>query len=268
MCCKNRLVSRKINIFVAAIVLMLQMTSGCALNKQETVIDLFAAKSLNGAMEELIDIYGQNNPDVKIQTNYESSGTLMTQIVEGSACDIFFSAGEKQINTLEEKGLVVAGTRENLLKNRLCVVTYSGSTTQVTGLNDINKASSLAIAGESVPVGYYTRIALQNAGCSELLENKDINECANVGAVVAAIKEHSNEVGTIYYSDITGHESEIKIIEIVPDELTGDIVYPIIQITHDKANSKNIAEIDKFIEFLKSDRAKSVFEKYNFVTYQ
>ena len=135
---------------------------------EETTVTLFAAKSLNRVMDELIAEYNKTNPNVKIVGSYDSSGTLLTQIEEGVACDIFFSAAQKQMDQLaDDDGLVVDGTRYNVVNNQVCVVTYKGSNTKVTGLADIGKASSFALADGSVPVGKYTRQALVNAGMLE-----------------------------------------------------------------------------------------------------
>ena len=182
-------------------------------------------------MDELIAEYNKKNPKVKIVGSYDSSGTLLTQIEEGAACDIFFSAAQKQMDQLaDDDGLVVDGTRYDVVNNQVCVVTYKGSNTKVTGLADIGKASGFALADGSVPVGKYTRQALVNAGMlegaddvstittdevSKALGGVEINECANVGAVTSAVAEESNEVGTVYYSDTYGLEDKLDILEVV-----------------------------------------------------
>ena len=172
----------------------------------DTTVTVFAAKSLNSVMETLISEYNKTQPNVKLVGSYDSSGTLMTQIEEGASCDVFFSAAAKQMDQLEKENLLVEGTRHNIVNNQVCVVTYEGSNTEVTGLEDLNKASSIALADGSVPVGKYTREALVNAGIlekaddvsaittqqvSEALGGVEINECANVGAVTSAVAELS-----------------------------------------------------------------------------
>lgn len=247
---------------------------------ENTTITLFAAKSLNTVMEELITAYNEFQPNVEIIGSYDSSGTLMTQIEEGAECDVFFSAAQKQINLLEEKGgYIVDGTRFNVVNNQVCVATYKGSNTEVTGLKDLYKAKSFALAAGSVPVGKYTREALVNANIlekiddvskytteqvSKALNNIEINECANVGAVTAAIVEQANEVGTLYYSDTYGFEDSIEILEIVPYELTGNVIYPVAQIVNEDADETQKAAALDFIKFLKSEQAKKIFEKFYF----
>lgn len=248
--------------------------------KEETTVVVFAAKSLNQVMEELITEFNQDHADIEIVGNYDSSGTLMTQIQEGAACDIFFSAATKQLDELEDiGGIVVDGTRHDLLNNQVCVVTYQGSKTEVTGLSDMDKAKSLAIAGGSVPVGKYTRQALVNAGIlaqaedvsaitteeiSKALGGVEINECANVGAVTTAVSEGSNEVGTVYYSDTYGLEDKLEILEMVPYDLTKDVIYPVAQIENKKASAAEKEAASAFLEFLVSDTAKGIYETYLF----
>ena len=132
---------------------------------EATTVTVFAAKSLNTVMEELIAEYNKTQPNVSIVGSYDSSGTLMTQIEEGAACDVFFSAAQKQMDQLQdEDGLAVDGTRHNVVNNQVCVVTWKGSGTEVNGLSDIGKAKSIALADGSAPVGKYTRQAMVNAG--------------------------------------------------------------------------------------------------------
>lgn len=247
----------------------------------ETTVTIFAAKSLNGVVDELISMYNETQPNVEIITSYDSSGTLMEQIEEGAACDVFFSAAQKQMDQLEEEGLVEDGTRANVVNNQVCVVTYKDSGTSVTGLENIADAESFALADGSVPVGKYTREAMVNAGMlpeaedvaaittqevSDALGGIEINECANVGAVTAAVAEGSNEVGTVYKSDTYGLEDQLEILEIVSYDLTGDVIYPIAQIINEEADDLQKEAALDFVKFLTSDTAKAVYEKYYFDT--
>ena len=247
----------------------------------DTTVTIFAAKSLNGVVDELIAMYNEEQPNVEVVASYDSSGTLMEQIEQGAACDLFFSAAQKQMDQLEGDELVVEGTRANVVNNQVCVVTYKGSDTKVTGLEDIDKAESFALADGSVPVGKYTRQAMVNAGMmdkvddvstittqevSDALSGIEINECANVGAVTAAVSEGSNEVGTVYKSDTYGLEDKLEILQIVGYDLTGDVIYPVAQIKNDEADDLESEAALDFLHFLTSDKAKEVYEKYLFDT--
>lgn len=251
---------------------------------EETTITIYAAASLQTVLTELINVYNETQPNVTIVGSYDSSGTLLTQIEEanGDGIDIFFSAAQKQMNTLEEDdGLVVDGTRHNVVNNQVCVITYTGSETAVTGLSDIANASSLALADGSVPVGKYTRQAMVNAGLLEEVEDVstittdevsaalggiEINECGNVSKVLQAVAEQSNEVGTVYYSDTYGYEDQIEILEYVSYDLSGDVIYPVAQVANGSADELESSAAADFIEFLISDEAKAVFDSYYFDT--
>ena len=163
----------------------------------------------------------------------------------------------------------------------MCLVTYKESNTEVTSLEDLNKASSIALADGSVPVGKYTRQALVNAGIlekaddvstiptatvSEALGGVEINECANVGAVTSAVAEGSNEVGTVYYSDTYGLEDRLEILQVISYDLTGDVIYPVAQVQNPEAEELESTTAKEFIDFLITDDAKTIFRKYYFDT--
>ena len=112
----------------------------------QTQVLVFAAASMQSALEELEAAFEAENPDIDIVLNCDSSGTLMTQIEEGAPCDVFFSAAQAQMDELEGLGLVVDGTRQNVLNNQLVVVTYPDSGTKVKKLKSIGKAKSIALA--------------------------------------------------------------------------------------------------------------------------
>lgn len=251
---------------------------------EETEIQVFIAASLNTVMQEVAAAFNEQYPNVKITYNADSSGTLLTQIEEGYACDVFFSAAQKQMNKLdEEDGLVVEGTRANVVNNQVVVVTRKDSGTTVTGLSDIANASSIALADGSVPVGRYTRVAMINAGLlpgyevdaaseittqqvSDALGGVEISEQGNVSKVLAAVVEASCEVGTTYYSDTYGYEDQLDILETVSYDLTGDVIYPIAQVVNEEADEAETAAAAEFVKFVTSDEAKAIFEAYYFDT--
>lgn len=246
-----------------------------------TEIKVFIAASLSKVMEDLAAKYNETHPDVKITFNADSSGTLMTQIEEGFACDVFFSAAQKQMDELADKGFVVEGTRANVVNNQLIVLTQKDSETEVTGLADLAKAKSIALADGSVPVGKYTRVALIALGIlpetedpslittiqvSDALGGVEISEQGNVSKVLNAVVEGSCEVGTTYYSDTYGFEDQVKVLETVSYDLTGNIIYPIAQINNEEADDEEKAAAKEFIDYITSDEAKAVFNSYYFDT--
>ena len=246
-----------------------------------TTVNVFAAASLGAVMAELESSYEAANPEVDIVVNADSSGALLTQIQEGAPCDIFFSAAQKQMDELQGANMVVDGTRTNVVNNQLVVVTQPDSETAVTGLADIAKAGSIALADGSVPVGKYTRQAMISLGLlakvddpatittqevSEQLGGVEISEQGNVSKVLAAVEEASCEVGTTYLSDTVGHEDNIKILETVGYDVTGDIIYPVAQIVNRDADDAETAAATDFIAYITNDDAKALYQKYGFDT--
>ena len=238
-----------------------------------SAINVFAAASLKNAMDEIIAEYNKANPDVKISLNTDSSGKLQTQIEEGFACDIFFSAGKKQMEKLKEEGHIKDGTDADLLHNKLCIVAPKDSDTKVTGIANIKDAKSISIGETSVPAGAYAREALSKAypdlgitkeSTGAELKDKlgmDIIENSNVTKTLLSVVDGFGEVGFVYLTDTYGNE-DVKVIEKVDESLTGKITYPIARVNNDEADEKISAEADKFYDYLKSDSAKKVFEKY------
>jgi len=247
----------------------------------KTEVQVFVAASLKNVMEDLGQQYEKEHPEVKLVFNADSSGKLLSQIQEGYDCDIFFSAAQKQMNTLEEEGNLVEGTRKNVVNNQLCVVTLKDSGTKVTGLETLKDAKSIALADGTVPVGKYTRQALvalkilpetedvskiSTKEVSEALGGVEISEQSNVSKVLAAVVEGSSEVGTTYYSDTYGYEDKIQILEKVPYDLTGNVIYPIAQIKNEEASQEEQDAAKDFLAFVTSDNAKTTFQKYYFDT--
>lgn len=249
---------------------------------ESTQITVFAAASLENALNEVIKKYNETQPNVTIIPSYDTSGTLLAQIEEGAACDVFFSAAQKQMDTLQnDDQLVVDGTRHNVVNNQVVIITYKGSGTAVTGLENLKDAKSIAMADGSVPVGKYTRQAMVNAGMldavddvstiptdviSQALDGVEINECGNVSAVKTQVAEGSNEVGTVYYSDTYGLEDKLDILQVISYDLTGNVIYPIAQVKNDEADELEQKAALDFVNFVKSDAAKAIFDSYYFDT--
>ena len=260
------------------------MASGMCMGvsaEDQTDVVVFAAASMTETLTEIQEMYKEVEPNVNLVFTFDSSGTLKTQIEEGADCDLFISAAQKQMDQLESDGLVVDGTRANVVNNQVVVVTRKDSGTKVTGLDNLSEAESFALAGGSVPVGKYTRTALMNMGVlpkvddpsaitteevSEALGGLEISEQDNVSKVLSAVVEGSCEVGTTYYSDTYGFEDELDILQTVGYDLTGNVIYPIARVVNDEADDAQNAVADDFIKFVLSDNAKKVFESYYFDT--
>ncbi len=249
-----------------------------------TTVYLYAAASMENAFTEIIENYKEVQPNVEIVGNYDSSGTLLTQIEEanGNGIDIFFSAGKKQVTTLDETdGLAVEGSVVDLLGNALCLVTYKDSGTEVTDWTNMDLASSMALCDGTVPAGQYTRTLLVALGIldeiddpneytaaeiSEALGGLEINEADNVSKAAAAVVEHSNEITTCYYTDYYSYQDDLDIIVMdKTGEYTGAITYPVCQVINGEADEAELAATEDFLAYIQSDEALAVFEDYCFV---
>ena len=185
------------------------------------------------------------------------------------------------MNDLEEGGQVVEGTRHNVVNNQVVVLTLKDSGTSVTGLENLNEAKSIALAGGSVPVGRYTRVALMNLGIlpetedaasittqqvSDALGGVEISEQDNVSKVLIAVTEGACEVGTTYYSDTYGYEDQVEVLETVSYDLTGNVIYPVCMVENPEADDAQTQAAEEFLNYIISDDAKEVFEAYYFDT--
>lgn len=229
---------------------------------------VFIAASLSNAMEEIQKDFNQKYPDVEIFYNADSSGTLQTQIEEGSRCDIFFSAATKQMDALVEEQLAKEDSVEDLLENKVVLIKLKDAETKVTGFENITESENLALAGEDVPVGQYAREIFTNLGIMDQVEKMEINEGKNVTEVLAAITQGSNEVGVVYATDAASVADQVEIIAEAPAEaLETPVLYPVGLTEDQEASSAEQAAAEVFLEYLQTEEAMKVFEEYGFSPY-
>ena len=127
-------------------------------------VNTFIAASLSNAMDEISANYKSVQPNVDLVFNAGSSGKLQTQIEEGARCDIFFSAADKQMDALVDEDLAKKDTVEDILENKVVLIKPKDGETKVTGFENITDAANIALAGDSVPVGQYSREIFDNLG--------------------------------------------------------------------------------------------------------
>lgn len=265
--CMKKLLSVSI-IFV----LCMSLLAGCSKKeepKQEIELYVFIAASLSNAMDEVAQKYKEVNPNVTIVYNADSSGTLKTQIEEGAECDVFFSAAMKQMNELNDAGYIETDSIVKLLENKVVLIKPKNVETKVTGFDNITLAKNLALAGEDVPVGSYAREIFEHLGILDQVMAMEINECANVSAVLAAVSEASNEIGVTYATDAYSQLDSVEIIAEAPDEyLESPVLYPIAQVKNHKADDTKSEATKEFIKYLQSEDANKIFEKYLFSNHE
>ena len=232
-------------------------------------VNTFIAASLSNVMKEIQKDFNETYPDVEILYNADSSGTLQTQIEEGARCDIFFSAADKQMDALVDEDLAKKDTVEDILENKVVLIKPKDGETKVTGFENITDAANIALAGDSVPVGQYSREIFDNLGITDEVNKMEINEGKNVSEVLAAVSEGSNEIGIVYATDAASVADKVDVIAEAPAEaLNTPVLYPVGMIEDKEASDDDTAAAEAFLEYIKSDDAMKVFEKYGFTAYK
>lgn len=230
---------------------------------------VFIAASLANAMDEIQKDFNEEYPDVNILFNADSSGTLQTQIEEGARCDLFFSAADKQMNELTDEKLTKADTVVDLLENKVVLIKPKDGKTKVAGFENVTDAENMALAGEDVPVGQYSREIFTNLGIMDKVNEMEINECKNVTDVLAAVSEGSNEIGVVYATDAASVADKVEILAEAPaDSLQTPVLYPVGLIEDKEASEDDTKAAEAFLDYVESDAAIKVFEDYGFAAYK
>lgn len=237
------------------------ITSAPVVAQSNTSLLISAAASLKDILEEIKPLYQQSKPNVKISYNFGSSGALQQQIEQGAPADIFISAAKKQVDALEQKGLLVAGTRNIIAKNRLVLV-VPNNFVGVTSFYNLQDAKVKKIAiGEprSVPAGQYAQQVLEKLKIWNQVKPKLVF-ANNVRQVLASVETGNAEAGLVYVTDAK-ISNKVKIVVAADEKYHSAIIYPLAVVKR----SKNLAAAKEFSQFLSSEQAKTVFKKYGFI---
>lgn len=237
-------------------------SSSSSTSKDSEKILVAAAASLEYAFkDELIPMFEKENPTIKVEGTYDSSGKLQTQIEEGLEADLFFSAATKQMDALVDESLIEKSSVVDLLENEIVLITQKDSTTTIASFDDIKNAETIALGDpDSVPVGQYSKEALENLGEWDEIQSK-VSYGSNVTEVLNWVAAGSAEVGIVYATDAATIPDQVKVIAKAPQgSLATKIIYPIGLL--EKSEHKDAAKL--FEEFLQSDEAIKVFEDYGF----
>ena len=269
---------KKILTVILAGVMVAGMSAGSvqAATTEDASGDLyvFIAASLANVMDEIQKDFNEEYPDVNILFsqmffNADSSGTLQTQIEEGSRCDIFFSAATKQMDALVGEELAKKDSVVDLLENKVVLIKPKDGETKVTGFENITDAKNIALAGEDVPVGQYSREIFKNLGIEDDVNKMEINEGKNVTDVLASVSEGSNEIGIVYATDAASVADKVDVIAEAPEGfLETPVLYPVGLTVDAEASDEEAAAADAFLEYLQTDDAMKVFEEYGFAAYK
>ena len=242
---------------------------------QSVELIVFAAASLTETLTAIGETYSAENPGVTFSFNFDSSGTLKTQIQEGADCDLFISAGQKQMNQLDitasadvnKDGLdfVDSDTRVDLLENKVVLCVPEGSDKGIDSFDALAehlKAQDIlfCMGNSDVPVGQYTQKILAYYDLDEeaLAAAGVITYGSNVKEVTTQIIETSVDAGVVYCTD--AFSAGLTPVDEATKEMCGQVIYPAAVL---KA-APNAEAAKEFLAYLQTDRAATVFEGVGF----
>jgi molybdate transport system substrate-binding protein len=229
--------------------------------KDEAVeINISAAASLTDALTEIQTEYAKESNAV-LQFNFGASGALQKQIEEGAPCDLFISASKANMDALEEAGLIVPDSRKDILGNTLTLIAAAEKADAIKGYEALTSADVASISigtPESVPAGKYAQQALQNLEIWDQVQSK-IVYAKDVKQVLEYVDTGNVDCGLVYKTDALAMKTGTTVMDL-PEDSHDPIVYPAALI---KASAQSEAAV-KFYDFLQTDYAKGVFEKYGF----
>ena len=281
---------RKLFALLIAAVMVLSLAACAAPATEETAapeetvpeaepveLIVFAAASMTETMNQIAEMYKTVAPNVTLTYNFDSSGTLKTQIQEGAECDLFISAGQKQMNQLDitadpevntdKLDFVLEGTRVNLLENRVTLCVPEGNPKDIKSFDDLadklKEGSVLMAMGNSdVPVGQYTQKILAFYGLDEEKLAKDgvITYGTNVKEVTTQVTEASVDCGVVYCTD--AFSAGLTPVDYATKEMCGQVIYPAAVLNV----SKNQEAAKEFLAYLQTDEAMKVFEAVGFAS--
>ena len=270
---------KKLLVVTLAFCMLLSMGTLASENAEEgepVTLKVFAAASMTETLEEIAELYKEVAPNVTLQFNFDSSGTLKTQIEEGADCDVFISAAQKQMNQLDaakdaeggnEDGLdfVLSDTRIDLLENKVALAVPEGNPANINSYDDMVKGLQdatilLAIGNSDVPVGQYTQkiFAFYDLNEDDLAAAGVLTYGSNVKEVTTQVDEAVVDCGIIYATD--AFSADLDVVDTATKEMCGQVVYPaaVLNITTNEEAAK------AFLEYLTGPEASEIFEAVGF----
>ena len=264
----------KYGAFLAlAVLLVLTLSSfgGAGRKTERTELVVFAAASMQETLEEIGADYTARHQDVSIVFNFDSSGTLKTQIQEGADCDIFISAGQKQMDQLDAaantEGLdfVLEGSRVDLLENKVALAVPDGNPGGINSYSDLKSALEagtvlMAMGNSDVPVGQYTQKILNGFGLDEdaLAASGTVTYGSNVKEVTTQIAEGVVDCGVIYATD--AFSAGLTVVDTATEAMCGRVIYPAAILN----GSRHQEAAEDFFRYLRSAEAGQVLERVGF----
>lgn len=270
---------QRITAIVVLMSIVVVVFFGCGRTDTDTAemeIIVFAASSMTESLTEIAERYKEVAPEVTIVFNFDSSGTLKTQIEEGAECDVFISAAAKQMNELDisrdgeqnpdRLDYIFQGSRIDLLENKVSLVVPEGNPKGIQSYDELIKMLKegtvlLAIGNTDVPVGQYTEkiFAYYNVLEEEMVQKGCITYGSNVKEVTTQISEAMVDCGIIYGTD--AYSAGLSVVDTASVDMCGQVIYPAAVLNV----SKNQEAAQAFLDYLTGEEAGTIFKKVGFV---
>ena len=236
-------------------------------SSEPTELIVFAAASLTETLTAIAEQYQTVAPDVTLRFNFDSSGTLKTQIEEGADCDLFLSAAPKQMNALSDGGMIDEGTRVDLLENKVVLAVPDGNPEQLASFDDLAARLEaggvlLAMGNSDVPVGQYTQKIFDYYSLDEaaLAASGVLTYGGNVKEVTTQVVEAAADCGVVYATD--AFSAGLTAVDEATTEMCGQVIYPA-AVT---ASSAHADAATAFLAYLQSAEAAAIFESVGFTS--
>jgi len=241
------------------LIVLLAAVVGSAICQAQSSLTISAAASLKDALTEAENAYRQGHANLNFANNFGSSGTLAAQIDQGAPVDVFLSAAAKPMDDLQAKGLIVAATRRNLLRNTLVLIAPPNSS--LKDFQGLTGSSVRVVAiGDpaSVPAGQYGKQTLAALKVMDKINSKVVL-AKDVRQVLTYVETGNADAGLVYATDarISG---KVRVVATAPESTHDAIVYPVAVVK----GSRSEDAARKFLEYLRTPQAQAVFVKYGF----
>jgi len=257
-------------LLCALLSILVVTTCGCTTSSQSTKLTVFAAASLTDAFNQTAQAFEANNSGVNVTFNYAGSQVLATQIKQGASADVFASADQRNMKTVQDAGLMNNSSITVFAENKLAIIVPTANPANITSLSDLAKSGvKLDIANSSVPVGNYTLQMLATASNNttygsdfknSVLANV-VSQETNVNDVVVKVALGQADAGIVYKSDVpAAYQSKVHVITI-PDSVNVLAKYYIGVLS----GSQNAQMAQNFINYVTSPDGQAILKSYGFI---
>lgn len=272
------LMMKKANLCITAFLLVI-LLAGCGVDSQPPALQpvteqengqeeitpqtltVSAAASLTDVMEEIKGFYEEKTVHTLVM-NYGSSGALQQQIEQGAPADVFISAAQRQMDVLQEEGLILAESRVDLLENKVVlIIPVSGDNKEITDFNSLTTDSLKLLAigePESVPAGRYAKEVLSSLGIWKKLEEKCVLG-KDVRQVLTYVETGNVDAGIVYMTDALTSE-KVKIAATAPAGSHTPVTYPAAIVL----GTSVLQVAEDFMAYLQSNEVAEIFERHGF----